>query len=172
MLCRPFQSRRTGLRLRARPWTAHPDLWPSACTSSISRFAPGDYFIHVNGKSEGCGSDDEFTVLPGLSRHIEFPTIGTLILGPSCSVAGRLPLPGLSVRLITASGTDLPVAVDGDGYYSQTFGRGKLMLEIGMMQGAKVDIPLDYSDQQAGEFCDKKIVRNITLDDLRKASAQ
>ena len=131
------------------------------------KLAPGDYSIGVIGKGRGCGSDDQFTVLPGLPRHIDFPRIGALILGPSCSVAGRLPLPGLSVRLITGSGKDLPVFVDGGGYYSQDFGRGKYTLEIGMMQYTKVDIPLDYSDQKPGEFCDKKIVRDITLNDLR-----
>jgi len=131
---------------------------------------PGDWFIHVNGKGVGCGSDGQITVLPGLPRHIVFPRIGALILGPSCSVAGRLPVQGLSVRLVSAGGEDVPVAVDGTAYYSQEFGRGKYTLEIGMMQEAQVDIPLDYSDRQAGEFCDKKIVRDITLDDLGTAT--
>jgi hypothetical protein len=129
---------------------------------------PGTWSVAIGTRT--CGGADDVTVLPHTPRHLiaVLPSKATVV-GPSCSVAGRLPLTGLSVRLISARGTDVPVVVDGYSYYSQTFARGKYTLEFGMMEGERLDLPLDYSDQQPGELCNKRIERDLTLDELRAA---
>ena len=129
---------------------------------------PGTWTVAIGTRT--CGGADDVTVLPHTPRHLiaVLPSKATVV-GPSCSVAGRLPLTGLSVRLISARGTDVPVVVDGYSYYSQTFARGKYTLEFGMMEGDRLDVPLDYSDQQASE-CNKRIERDLTLDELRAAT--
>jgi hypothetical protein len=161
-------------------WWSRVDVRQTVDTSATSilpgvhrldfELAPGDWFIHVTvaGK-DYCGSFTEVTILEGHPRHLVFPRLGEMIIGPSCSVAGRLPALGLSVRLVSRTGHNTPVYVDGDAYYSGEFSRGMYTLEVGAMPNAYVDIPIDFSTQPSGEFCEKKIVRDVTLADLRSA---
>lgn len=130
-----------------------PGIWSVGATSMNTRY---------------CGSRDYVTVLRDHDRHIVAAGVAYIWTGPSCSVAGTLPIPGLSVRLLSEDGKSVPVAIDDNAYYSDSFGSGKYDLEVRATGLASIVIPLDYSDQPPGEFCGKRVVRNITLDELRE----
>ena len=143
------------------------DIAPGTHQLSFS-IPAGRYLISV--LSSKCFAKQFVTILPGVPRHLVFILSGFIQIGPNCSAAGTLPIQGLSAELVTATGREIPITVDGAAYYVEDLSRGLYLLRLTTNDGVQADFSLDFSDQGAGEFCEKHITRNISVEELREGA--
>jgi hypothetical protein len=150
--------------------------------------APGHYELDVNadGKELLCQTTQMFTVIPGHDRHLVAVLGINQQLHLNCSLAGTLPVKGLSVDLIIPKGAPMPIPtvggccmpapevqdfraeVDGDAYYVEHIWAWKYQLVVGggSTQG---EIPIDLSRawDPKSPFCSGSFIHNVTPQELK-----
>jgi hypothetical protein len=167
--------------LQYSSWNANPNAPPwSPLTAPTSMTAgngiyrlsfslpPGKYLLRAH--TSHCTADARGTLLPSTTRHFVLPLSVSriVILSASCAIAGTLPTLGISAALLSKSGENRAISVDGNVYDAERLGRGTYTLRLTLAQGVVADYVFDLSKEPDGEFCENTFIRNISMDDLRR----
>ncbi|HEV2908161.1 MAG TPA: hypothetical protein VGX02_02730 [Candidatus Eremiobacteraceae bacterium] len=128
----------------------------------------GTYFLRA--VTAHCRSSQMGTLIAGATRHFSMTMSATRMtaLSPSCAIAGTLPFKGISVELVSGNGTKVPIVLDGYVYDAERLGWGTYTLRLNLGEGAKAEYVFDLSKEKGGELCDRTLIRNISMDDLKR----
>jgi hypothetical protein len=158
---------------------------------------PGHYQLLLDAEIPGkddptshsylCETQQWFTAIPDHDRHLALILGSTFTPHSECSIAGSLPVEGLSIDLVlpkghlitgTTVGGQLGSAandiyysptIDGSAYYFEHVAVEAYVLRFGGFGG--IDIPMDLTKLRDINmpYCTGEFVHNITQDELRRA---